>query len=87
MSIDIDIEQSEDIGRPSMLGLYITKITNTKFNVVINSNKENLDVFDQEYQVALAGRTFIARDARLAMNMEISPRVANFLFNSRLSVG
>ena len=70
-----------------MLGLYITRIANTKFNVMINSTKEHLDVSDHEYQVALAGRTFIARDAGLAMTMEISPRVDDFLFHSRLSVG
>ncbi|XP_053200658.1 uncharacterized protein LOC128385770 isoform X2 [Panonychus citri] len=85
--IDIDIEQSEESKKPVMLGMYITKITNTKFAVEVNGSKDRMsDAFDHRYQVALVTRTFIARDAGLAITMEISPKVTDYLFYNKLEV-
>ncbi|XP_015795091.1 uncharacterized protein LOC107371503 [Tetranychus urticae] len=87
MYIDIDIEQSDESKKPVMLGMYITKITNTKFSVEVNGSKDRMsDAFDHRYQVALVTRTFIARDAGLAITMEVSPKVTDFLFYNKLEI-
>lgn len=78
--------QGGDSDKPNMLGLYITKITNTKFSIEVNGTRGHSDVFDHKYQVALVTRTFIARDAGLAITMEVSPKVNDYLFYNKLPI-
>ncbi|XP_074593522.1 uncharacterized protein LOC141849200 [Brevipalpus obovatus] len=82
--VDIDIEQADDAEKPVMLGLYITKLISTKFNVEINGTRGHNDAFAHQNQVALVTRTFIARDAGSAITSELSPKVSGFLNNVKI---
>lgn len=69
-----------------MLGLYITKLINTKFEIEVHGKKENTNINDITDQVSLVTRTYIAQDAGAALTMDISPKVTDYLFYNKLFI-
>ena len=69
-----------------MLGLYITKFIDTKFDIEVKGKKESIDISDITDQVGFVTKTFISKDANVALTMDISPKVTDYLFYNKLLI-
>ncbi|RWS27468.1 hypothetical protein B4U80_11142, partial [Leptotrombidium deliense] len=83
--VDLDIQQMFDSELPTLLGLYVSDFTNTKFEVDVAGFKveHNEDLF--KHQVRITTKTALLRDAEVALTMHLTPKLDKYLRSKPLT--